>query len=60
MSERTKLPEWAMSWAGRAKCKVHGTRLVWVEPGWGSPPIRVCLETKYDVLLCGEQAGESK
>lgn len=49
-----KLPEWATSWAGRAKCKVHGTRFVWVECGWGDAH-RVCLETAREVEECRPQ-----
>ncbi len=49
--ERAKLPEWATSWAGRRKCKVHGTRLVWVECGMGHNHL-VCVETARDVEDC--------
>jgi len=47
----TTLPDWATSWAGRAKCKVHGTRLVWVECGYGDSH-RVCLETAQEDSGC--------
>ena len=46
-----ELPEWATSWAGRTKCKVHGTRLVWVECGYGDSH-RVCVQTAREVEEC--------